>query len=60
MIVLLAVFLISIGVSNNWAGVCHILISDTNRNSNISDVMKGVGRVTYGGAIKRNYKKKNK
>lgn len=57
---LLEVFLISVGVSNNWAGVaCHLLISDTNINSNMSSVMKAVGRVTYGGAIKGNYGKKN-
>lgn len=61
MIVLLEVSLISVGVSNNWAGVgCHSLISDMNINSNMSSVMKGVGTVTYGGVIKGNYRKKNK
>lgn len=58
---LLEVALISIGVSKNWAVLaCHILTSDTNINSNRSSVMKGVGTVTYGGAIKGNYRKKDK
>lgn len=60
MIVLLEVSLISVGFPTAGLVGCHILISALNINSNMSCVMKGVGTVTYGGASKGNYGKKNK